>query len=70
MGVEDHASKIKLTGSSEGSLKSENGVRSKYQGKKVNLKEDWDTEIQEVKKRFQQIATVLIPEDSIQRYEG
>lgn len=43
MGIEDHASRIKLAGASEGSLKSEDGVRSKCQEKKVNLKEDWDT---------------------------
>lgn len=45
-----------------GSLKAEDGVRSKYQKQEVNLREDWGTEAQEVKKRFQQIVTVLAPE--------
>lgn len=51
-----------------GSLKAENGVRSKNQKQKVNLREDWGIEAQEVEKRFQQIVTVLTPEDWIQRY--
>lgn len=53
---------------SEGSPKAEDGVRSKCQKQKVNLREDQGTEIQKVKKRCQQIITVLVPEDWIQGY--